>query len=402
MNNCLADLSRLIPADYMKKGRGRIEKTEIIEMAIKHMKHLQDHHSTCHLGNCEIEHNPSMESEESYSPPESNTRVAKQHMTAAVLPTHENVRLLEVNGSAQITEEHYRLGYHECLSETMHFLVEVEGMFAGDKLCVQLISHLQRHCDKILKGGGLNNPRVHPETSSSSKERSSGSGSGSSSDGGERQTTDNFYNSASQLRDILTSNSLPQNRREMVPEPPSPPNSVNGTSLPHDNHSSSGSLYKFKNNIKQRFSAEHSGSVEQSHPISLKRRRSDDWRRPSDTSSIPSPPPVRYPPTSPASPPPARSSTPGVPIFALHSKGSFYIPLTIDHHVLAPFLAELGNVETNLANIVLHPVTISVNFQQTISRQMKHPQGCYPPDWSSTPSSYLPLSKWAVCAPDRN
>lgn len=43
MNNCLADLSRLIPADYLKKGRGRIEKTEIIEMAIKHMKHLQGH-----------------------------------------------------------------------------------------------------------------------------------------------------------------------------------------------------------------------------------------------------------------------------------------------------------------------------------------------------------------------
>ncbi|ERL91672.1 hypothetical protein D910_09000 [Dendroctonus ponderosae] len=41
MNNCLADLSRLIPMEYLKKGRGRIEKTEIIEMAIKHMKHLQ-------------------------------------------------------------------------------------------------------------------------------------------------------------------------------------------------------------------------------------------------------------------------------------------------------------------------------------------------------------------------
>lgn len=40
MNNCLADLSRLIPAEYLKKGRGRIEKTEIIEMAIKHMKYL--------------------------------------------------------------------------------------------------------------------------------------------------------------------------------------------------------------------------------------------------------------------------------------------------------------------------------------------------------------------------
>jgi hypothetical protein len=48
--------------------------------------------------------------------------------------------------------EHYRLGYQECLSEAMHFLVEVEGFFAGDPLCVQLINHLQKHCDKILKG----------------------------------------------------------------------------------------------------------------------------------------------------------------------------------------------------------------------------------------------------------
>ena len=46
MNNCLADLSRLIPTEYLKKGRGRIEKTEIIEMAIKHMKHLQQQDKT--------------------------------------------------------------------------------------------------------------------------------------------------------------------------------------------------------------------------------------------------------------------------------------------------------------------------------------------------------------------
>lgn len=51
-----------------------------------------------------------------------------------------------------IVTEHYRLGYQECLSEAMHFLVEVEGYFAGDSLCVKLISHLQKHCDKIVKG----------------------------------------------------------------------------------------------------------------------------------------------------------------------------------------------------------------------------------------------------------
>ena len=43
MNNCLADLSKLLPEACVKKGRGRIEKTEIIEMAIQHLKHLQAH-----------------------------------------------------------------------------------------------------------------------------------------------------------------------------------------------------------------------------------------------------------------------------------------------------------------------------------------------------------------------
>ena len=52
MNNCLADLSRLIPSSYLKKGR--IEKTEIIERAIKHIRHLQSHHCTKVEG-CELE-----------------------------------------------------------------------------------------------------------------------------------------------------------------------------------------------------------------------------------------------------------------------------------------------------------------------------------------------------------
>lgn len=43
MNNCLADLSRLLPQASLRKGRGRIEKTEIVELAIKHLQHLQTH-----------------------------------------------------------------------------------------------------------------------------------------------------------------------------------------------------------------------------------------------------------------------------------------------------------------------------------------------------------------------
>lgn len=188
----------------------------------------------------------------------------------------------------------------------------------------------------------------------------------------------------------------------MIPEPPSPSNSINGATSQAENNSSNGSMYKFKNNIKQRFSAEHSENPEQSHPLALKRRRSEDPRPSCDIPSIPSPPAVKY--QQPPSPSPPPTTYPGVPIFALHSKGSFYIPLTIDHHVLAPFLADVANIDTNLSSIVLHPVTISVNFQQSVLRPLKQPL-CFPqntPSWGMSQNNYLSLPKWTKCAPERN
>lgn len=54
-----------------------------------------------------------------------------------------------------------------------------------------------------------------------------------------------------------------------------------------------------------------------------------------------------------------------VPVFVLHAKGSFYVPITIDYKTLLPFLHnyDLLEVVPNLHNIILHPVTINVNFQ---------------------------------------
>lgn len=104
MNNCLADLSRLIPAEYLKKGRGRVEKTEIIEMAIKHMKRLQ---------------------QEVASP-----------------------------------SDHYRLGYQECMSETMRYMVEIEGHFPREAICLRLLSHLQKHCEAICRSSSVHQNTV--------------------------------------------------------------------------------------------------------------------------------------------------------------------------------------------------------------------------------------------------
>ena len=115
MNNCLADLSRLIPSSYLKKGRGRIEKTEIIEMAIKHIKHLQHHPCTKQDG-CEL------------------------------------AQEIETGLSKASSVESFRVGYHECLTETMHFLVEKEGLYSGNSFCVRLMAHLQKHFDKLGRG----------------------------------------------------------------------------------------------------------------------------------------------------------------------------------------------------------------------------------------------------------
>ena len=47
------------------------------------------------------------------------------------------------------------MGYHECLTEMMHFLVEKEGLYAGNSFCVRLMTHLQKHFDKLGRGNFL-------------------------------------------------------------------------------------------------------------------------------------------------------------------------------------------------------------------------------------------------------
>lgn len=96
------------------QGRGRIEKTEIIEMAIKHMKHLQTHKYCTDDTNCEIAAAPNLEHEE---------RVRQ-----------------------------FRLGFQECLSEAVRFLVEIEGLFTGDGLCRRMMDHLHNHMASMNNG----------------------------------------------------------------------------------------------------------------------------------------------------------------------------------------------------------------------------------------------------------
>lgn len=602
MNNCLADLSRLIPPDYLKKGRGRIEKTEIIEMAIKHMRHLQSVISSSRTNGEKV-----------------NFRTREILTSASFLLLSETSALPLAEGQCEsgagsspdgsagrdfgtagnhqpIIIEHYRLGYLECLSEAMHFLVEVQGYFAGDSLCVQMINHLHKHCDKILKGEFrkvsnlsreapskfnrnrlpgdlLNHPRKHSSETAGSNSSASPptahysnnspplglSGlNGSNSDDNQAnlsygktfELTEDFRsprrysdpssrdpkkggagcyprygepdaervgenpsdsdaelypgrgkeprgyfggcedslkcaeclprncssssgfgsnpdyppyeefvvkeeNVPSQLRDMLVSpKAVRQQETKRSASPTSyeqhyQPDALNykvrtPEDPPQENGDAQGNMYKFKNNIKQRFSKERKNreSDEESSgkkartcdaryagdPLTKERLdlpgRVDDgdgrkrarfhsesdglsegdvcnrlgfghgtgnkMKRWDEKFSGMKPSPLLLNPEAPmdgrkpagllevaADYPCSDGGDPGVgvPIFALHSKGSFYIPLTLDRSVLSPFLQLLGlaKCEKDDGKPVLHPVTISVNFQtQYLSRSGKH------------------------------
>lgn len=57
----------------------------------------------------------------------------------------------QIEKSASIAEQ-YKMGFFECLTETMQYLVEGHGYPPGHGLCLSLINHLQNHCAQIIKG----------------------------------------------------------------------------------------------------------------------------------------------------------------------------------------------------------------------------------------------------------
>ncbi|XP_065202361.1 transcription factor cwo isoform X2 [Planococcus citri] len=386
MNNCLADLSRLIPAEYLKKGRGRIEKTEIIEMAIKHMKFLQDQTRRNKTETCEI-------------------KVDNEHQV--MVTDTQYVNEAGAQDAEMVFRDDYKIGYQDCLAETMHFLVEVEGFYPSDALCVKLMSHLEKYFDKISHQEGkvvyrqLENPALpntfepkvnsyHSSSISVAKEHSLNEcrpNSAPSVAHVDENSSNESVHGTSQLREMLVGphlNSLystairPNIIRHSTPER----GRLSSVESSHsDGSSSNGSLYKFKNYIKERFSAELSNlnyNIETSNVVTLREdksppspivvngtKRKTEYINESDNSSVPSPLKEvkhidhHY----------SIASKP-VPIFALHAKGAFYIPLSIDSNLLTPFLTELNNdygTINGFPPMVLHPVTISVNFNQPSS-----------------------------------
>ncbi|GFO42763.1 hairy/enhancer-of-split related with yrpw motif protein 1 [Plakobranchus ocellatus] len=110
MNNCLADLSRLIPSSYHKQGQGRIEKTEIIEMATRHIMMLQQKLD------------------------EAEKKIAKEEKPTLPPPPPEELHCCATK---------FYMGFKEAQDEVMRFLVEVESINAMDPFCKKIMNHLE-------------------------------------------------------------------------------------------------------------------------------------------------------------------------------------------------------------------------------------------------------------------
>jgi len=405
MNSCLADLSHLIPSNYLKKGRGRIEKTEIVEMAIKHIKHLQE-----------------------LLPSASNSGGSNGGGTGEAgseSTTAEDGSSGSKSGSnwqCPQEAESFKNGFSECLAETVHFLVEKEHIPPENPLCSRLVNHLKRHLEQkpglAQASGGGSNPGA-----SSSSGGGSGSHGNTSTNEVKPSTTslepDSDYGSFSDVGSIASTQSTASSSvlhshrhypsvRMMMQHHQHLAVSENNANKDQSNivvkrrsseeQGGPGGKFKFKDSIRERFSHEFEAKAENATATSdhftgtnvntaaklasaglgaspshqefyTKRRRpsrscDESGSEVNSIASHQSQASVK----SHASQKPKSEIQSGdvkevkqsVPIFALHPKGSHYIPLSVTEEVIQPYL-HLFDQGSELP-LMLHPITISVNF----------------------------------------
>ncbi|KAF0300589.1 Hairy/enhancer-of-split related with YRPW motif protein [Amphibalanus amphitrite] len=96
INNSLAELRRLVPTAFEKQGSAKLEKAEILQMTVDHLKVLH----------------------------------AKGLDALAYDPN-------------KFAVDYHSIGFRECAAEVARYLVTVEGMDIQDPLRLRLMSHLQ-------------------------------------------------------------------------------------------------------------------------------------------------------------------------------------------------------------------------------------------------------------------
>ncbi|XP_055749503.1 hairy/enhancer-of-split related with YRPW motif protein 1-like isoform X1 [Salvelinus fontinalis] len=97
INNSLTELRRLVPSAFEKQGSAKLEKAEILQMTVEHLKMLHA------VG-------------------------GKGYFDAHALAT-----------------DYQGLGFRECLAETARYLSIIEGLDSADPLRIRLVSHLNSY-----------------------------------------------------------------------------------------------------------------------------------------------------------------------------------------------------------------------------------------------------------------
>ncbi|XP_038828072.1 hairy/enhancer-of-split related with YRPW motif protein 1-like [Salvelinus namaycush] len=97
INNSLTELRRLVPSAFEKQGSAKLEKAEILQMTVEHLKMLHA------VG-------------------------GKGYFDAHALAT-----------------DYRGLGFRECLAETARYLSIIEGLDSADPLRIRLVSHLNSY-----------------------------------------------------------------------------------------------------------------------------------------------------------------------------------------------------------------------------------------------------------------
>ncbi|XP_028924096.1 hairy/enhancer-of-split related with YRPW motif protein 1 [Ornithorhynchus anatinus] len=120
INNSLSELRRLVPSAFEKQGSAKLEKAEILQMTVDHLKML-------------------------------HTAGGKGYLDAHALAM-----------------DYRSLGFRECLAEVARYLGLMEGLDPADPLRARLVSHLHHYASQreaaVPWGGGFgpHPPLAHP------------------------------------------------------------------------------------------------------------------------------------------------------------------------------------------------------------------------------------------------
>ncbi|XP_062857096.1 hairy/enhancer-of-split related with YRPW motif protein 2 [Trichomycterus rosablanca] len=115
INNSLSELRRLVPTAFEKQGSAKLEKAEILQMTVDHLKMLQ---ATGGKGYFDFH---------------------------------------------SLAMDFMSIGFRECLTEAARYLSSVEGLDSSDPLRVRLVSHLSSCASQLVASTVAHHPQaLHP------------------------------------------------------------------------------------------------------------------------------------------------------------------------------------------------------------------------------------------------